>query len=461
MDNREHTPKGDYSAEDKAKAAHYCDAIESATLSALLQGISKLDEAAELAPSDFAWTPQQKIFQAMRASGTAELAGLTDYLKSRGKYEEVFTELMNAYNDPAGIAGIQPQWIRTIKACSLRRSLWHTSQQMANLSVRADLDTIEETYLMVNRLETLAEAAAGKDETEEAEEALGVLAASYWNSIEELKEPAETGVPGLDKAIGGGFQPGKVVVLLGPPGAGKTTLANQIAEHVARIGRPVYYVSSEDTPFALLSKTAARLGSLDYTNVLQGRVSQEEIGKAFNKFWDKYSAERLVYRYVVGGFSLAQVQSRAFEHFERFAKAEKTGPGVLVIDYLQRLARFERSLQGMDIREVVTRFAMQLRKVAEALDCTLLALCSMNRNSYNKTPTLEQILSAAKESGDIEYTCDILLGLVQDVENQKVAPKHKMCKLYVAKNRLGEGNATLDLDFNAPFQVFAGVEKNR
>ena len=40
-----------------------------------------------------------------------------------------------------------------------------------------------------------------------------------------------TGVPGLDEAMGGGLLKGATVLVLGPPGAGKTVLSNQIAFH--------------------------------------------------------------------------------------------------------------------------------------------------------------------------------------------------------------------------------------
>jgi circadian clock protein KaiC len=52
----------------------------------------------------------------------------------------------------------------------------------------------------------------------------------------DVPAPAATGVPGLDVILGGGLFPGSVVLVVGSPGAGKTTLGNQIAFHVARRG---------------------------------------------------------------------------------------------------------------------------------------------------------------------------------------------------------------------------------
>src|ERR687894_1029254 len=46
----------------------------------------------------------------------------------------------------------------------------------------------------------------------------------------------ETGVPGLDTILGGGIPVGRTFMVAGSPGAGKTTLGNQLAFHHATTG---------------------------------------------------------------------------------------------------------------------------------------------------------------------------------------------------------------------------------
>jgi circadian clock protein KaiC len=53
-----------------------------------------------------------------------------------------------------------------------------------------------------------------------------------------------TGVPGLDTVLGGGLEPGSVTALAGPPGTGKTILAQQICFANATTGhRAIYYTT--------------------------------------------------------------------------------------------------------------------------------------------------------------------------------------------------------------------------
>lgn len=53
----------------------------------------------------------------------------------------------------------------------------------------------------------------------------------------------ETGVPGLDAVLAGGFIAGSVCLVAGPAGSGKTTLGNQVAFHHARGGGKTVFVT--------------------------------------------------------------------------------------------------------------------------------------------------------------------------------------------------------------------------
>lgn len=63
----------------------------------------------------------------------------------------------------------------------------------------------------------------------------------------------ETGVPNLDRILGGGIPDGDTLLVTGPAGSGKTTLVLQIAFHTAPRGQNVLYVSTaSESPSRLL-----------------------------------------------------------------------------------------------------------------------------------------------------------------------------------------------------------------
>ena len=275
------------------------------------------------------------------------------------------------------------------------------------------------------------------------------LLEDYWQRTQLRAVAAPTGLPFLDAALNGGLQAGRLVTLLGAPGSGKTSLANQIAEDVAQ-ERPVLYVTSEDSPDVLIAKTLSRLSNIAYSDVLYGKRRAETF-KAIEQLRQRPSAHLLRYMDVTGGaISMHELEERAKAHFK-----DKSGPGLIVIDYLQRMARATRDLGGVkELREAVSSLTERLRSTACTLNCTVMALASMNRASgYGRT---SDALSSAKESGDIEYTSDVIMALTDDTSKNPRMPTKSYCLprvLRIDKNRMGP-ITTIDLDWHPDRQQF-------
>ena len=65
----------------------------------------------------------------------------------------------------------------------------------------------------------------------------------------------ESGVPGLDAVLAGGFIAGSVCLIAGPAGSGKTTLGNQVAfHHASRGGKTVFVTVLAETHERMLSR---------------------------------------------------------------------------------------------------------------------------------------------------------------------------------------------------------------
>ncbi len=303
----------------------------------------------------------------------------------------------------------------------------------------------------------LDDAAAFTAGDESTRATLGDLAGRYWDFQAERRDAVPTGLGTLDKKLGDGFQPRRLICLLGAPGKGKTTLANQIGEHIANGGRPVVYLTTEDTPLSLLHRTVARIGDMDYGQVQRGtKAHEDEIRWILEDLAKRRSASRLLY--IDGYAGIRRLRAIARAHFKRFAS---DGPGLIVCDYLQRMARSERG--DTEVRLAVSDLAGKLSDLAKELNCSVLALGSQNRGAYaggtGAKPAVDA-LASGKESGDIEYNVDVLLTL-SSVESPRwdVPPGQKPMGLSIPKNRQGEttDSAFIPLNFYGARQKFTAV----
>jgi replicative DNA helicase len=297
---------------------------------------------------------------------------------------------------------------------------------------------------MIGRLDAALRSAAltGGQEQTDAPVLLSPadLAADYWRSLDRRKDCAGTGFAGLNRVLSGGLEPDRLLILLGAPGAGKTVISNQIADFVAGQRRPVLYVSSEDTPVTLLAKTIARRYDIEYTAVQRGWPSERaRIEAAMHDYAQTEHARYLRYLDVTAsGVTLQEIANAAAQHFAAMADASSGAP-LLVVDYLQRLARAENL--GADARQSATIYTERLRQLACELHCTVLCLSAMNRSSGYHAGN--STIAAAKESGDIDYTADVIIAIGADESMlAEPAPGMRYWRLRVDKNR--QGTVTYD-----------------
>ena len=116
----------------------------------------------------------------------------------------------------------------------------------------------------------------------------------------------------------------------------------------------------------------------------------------------------------------------------------KTDKCLIVVDYLQRWATGRR--ESDEFRLKVSALVSELRELSLRLDSPIIVISSQNRDGQG-TPGL----TSFKESGDVEYSADTAMFLVQDEARQRQMVKPvRAINLVVAKNRYGDiGNINL------------------
>jgi replicative DNA helicase len=243
-----------------------------------------------------------------------------------------------------------------------------------------------------------------------------------------------TGFGHLDETLNG-LEKGKLYALAAMPGAGKTTLALQMAATAAQAGELVLYLSLENDAVDLARKTACRLGDVSYTMALKGKMHPEQ--------WDMAVGEL---EQLNGNLFLATPRDTMPDLHALIEDIQaRAGRGVtlVVIDYLQAwVKRSATAGESADVRERIDRFAPALRSIGELYGCAVLAISSQNRAGYNpgSSPSAEKGMSALKESGDIEYTCDALMTLQRVQEKDAptlIGRPGTPLRLSVDKNRQG------------------------
>lgn len=251
-----------------------------------------------------------------------------------------------------------------------------------------------------------------------------------------------------------------VIVLAGAPSTGKTTLAKQIADHVAQAEKvPVLFWSFEQSKEELRIKSLARLSSINSRDIWKGRLDAEEtlnIETAFKTYCEGI------------GRSLTIIEAGRDDTLDRIRAAAlmakhraKDKRILLVIDYLQIIPAGKYAPDTL--RERVDWNLSELRRLSRDLKSPILVISSENRAAYagNKRPTL----AVLKESGGIEYSADAVLCLWRDKDESEHLTKQFTQKTirveaHVLKNRNGE-LAKVKLNFTPAWSLFmdSGGEK--
>lgn len=230
----------------------------------------------------------------------------------------------------------------------------------------------------------------------------------------ERYRPLPTGIKAIDDAIGGGLYRQTIVMLGAAPGMGKTALASQICESIAKTGAAdVLYINLEMSREQLLARSLARIAYLNgekdisATDVLQGYRWTIDTEEAVHEAADQYkatTAQHLLYNPGEDTTDLDAIIQKMESEKARLGHAP-----IVAIDYLQLLTGNTPDGRSEDSVATVKRAVQRFKEFAIREDTTVIIITANNRDSMRSG---DSDLNSGRDTSNIEYGADLHLGIV-------------------------------------------------
>ena len=311
-----------------------------------------------------------------------------------------------------------------------------------------------------------------KDETQYRKSSAANFIDAFLKDINESANTPcfSTGFSKMDEILDGGLYPG--LYFIGAISSlGKTTLALQMCDSIARAGNDVLIFSLEMARSELMAKSISRNTLTIALDVYGGgdahsrAKTAREIsdGKRHKSYTDKDKglfmdaiadyktyAEHLFIEEGIGDIGVAQIRERVQRHVKLTGKAP-----VVLIDYLQILAPYN---DKMSDKQNTDHNVMELKRLSRDFKTPVIGISSLNRMSYKDAIGME----AFKESGAIEYSSDVLIGLQlkgagggKDFDPTAAKKKYpREIEMVILKNRNFKTGDILPLSFYPKYNYF-------
>ncbi len=259
----------------------------------------------------------------------------------------------------------------------------------------------------------------------------------------------QTGFPDLDRMTCG-LMPADMVVIAARPSVGKTSLAMNIAEHVAINSKiPVGVFSLEMTGEMLMLRALCSVARVDFQSVRQGYITGDDAPKLASAAGKLAKAPLHIDD--SSGLSIIQLRAKA----RRMVQLH--GVKLFVIDYLQLLSSPSKGRDDSRQQEV-TRISSGIKAMAKELGVPVIVLAQLNRDlekgAGKKTGSRRPRISDLRESGAIEQDADII-GLLYRPDDD---PESQLVDLDIAKQRNGP-TGVVNLVFHKNHTRFESASK--
>ncbi len=275
-----------------------------------------------------------------------------------------------------------------------------------------------------------------------------------YNQLTELaksgaKVPGlSTGLPDLDNVIMG-LNKSDFILIASRPGMGKTSIALNIAQHVAKTsGKTVAIFSLEMSKAQLCLRLLSGESLVDNKKLQTGRLSEDDWHSIVAAAASLSSMNILIDDNPILTVADMNAQCRRVKNL-----------GLVVIDYLQLMqsAGGKQNYAGESRTQVVSDISRMLKIMAKELDVPVVCLSQLSRANEGRTDK-RPMLSDLRESGAIEQDADIVLGLYRDGYYNKESENANLAECIVLKNRRGE-TGTVELLWLPEYTTYSSLDR--
>ena len=384
---------------------------EQAVLGSMLIERAAVEKAAEiLKPEDFYRDVHRHIFEAMLALAArdepVDLTMLQDELTSRGQFETVggFLYLQNLMDAPSTAANIE-YYSKLVEEKSILRRLLDAGTQVQGLAY-SEFDVIDD---VIDRAERIV-FDVGQRRMGSFFFHIRPLLDEELDRLEKRYEnkgmPTGRMTPFDDlNYMTSGLQPSDLIIIAARPSMGKTTLAVQIAQHVAlNENLPVALFSLEMSKEQLVTRMICSESQVDSSRLRTGFLQTEDwqrVGEGISRL-----ADAPIYIDDTPDVSAMEMRAKC-----RRLKAEQGGLGLIMVDYLQLMRGSSKRSENRN--QEISEIARGCKSLARELRVPVIALSQLSR-AVESRPDKRPMLSDLRESGAIEAEADIVMFIYRE-----------------------------------------------
>lgn len=214
-------------------------------------------------------------------------------------------------------------------------------------------------------------------------------------------KPISTGFEMLDASLDGGLYAPGLYIIAGGTSVGKTALMQQIAYNLAKNQQDVMYFSLEMSIQDLFYRDLSRLSYVHGVKQSVHEIIQTQGAKITEEIISDYknAASHIFTHAALSEITVEYIEKTAENHVRKLEEKP-----VLFVDYLQILE--PTNPRGTD-KQIVDHSIKSLNILSRSLEIPIVVAASLNRSGYSEEVTFQ----ALKESGALEYTGDIVIGL--------------------------------------------------